>query len=365
MKERILVAMSGGVDSSLAAALLCEQGHSVAGAIMDLVPEDPAAAAVFERNRQDAEKVCDALGIGLAVVDLREEFSREVMEPFVEAYLQGQTPNPCVLCNPRLKFGHFLDYARQQGFDRVATGHYVQLRTGPDGSAPVLACGRDPRKDQSYFLYRVAGEQLAAAVFPVGGMTKAQVQQRAREKFPWLESRPESQEVCFIPGDDYRVFLQDRCQGRIRPGPFLDREGNPIGEHRGIPFYTVGQRRGLGLSLGYPAYVCRIDPARDAVVVGPREALETRQFSVGDTVFAAGRPPAGPQEVRVKVRYRSPAVEAVLLPQPEEGGAVVQLDAPAEAVTPGQSAVFYQGDEVLGGGIIEPPKYWSGGDGDE
>ncbi len=355
MKERILVAMSGGVDSSLAAALLRDQGAAVDGAIMRLLPKQPDTEAAFERNRRDAERVCQALGIGFGVVDVHEAFARDVVGPFVEAYMQGKTPNPCVLCNPRIKFGHFLDHARQEGYDRVATGHYAQVRKDPGSGRHALACGRDLKKDQSYFLYRLTKEQLAALVFPVGGMTKEEVQEQVRDRFPWLEKRTESQEICFIPDDDYRAFLRERSPGRFQPGPFLDRVGNPLGEHQGIPFYTVGQRRGLGLSLGYPAYVCGIDPVRNAVIVGPREALQTDRFSVADTVLAETDGLDGPRKVCVKVRYRSPAAEAVLLPKAGAGEYDVVLASPVEAVTPGQSAVFYQGDEVLGGGVIQCP----------
>ena len=352
MKEKLLVAMSGGIDSSAVAYMLHDQGYEVGGVMMRLLPSEMEADSAFETSRADAERVCALLNIPFYVLDLRDVFKKEVIDPFVDEYLNGRTPNPCVNCNKFLKFGELIDFAKENGYAKVVTGHYVNLEYREEYGRSVLIMGKDRGKDQSYFMYQLTGEQLDYCLFPLGDYHKDEVRVIAEQLGFDVKAKGESQEICFIPDDDYRAFVGGQAGKKIKKGAFVDMEGNVIGEHKGLPYYTVGQRKGLGLSLGKPAYVVRLNPEDNTITVGFKEDLLSKIFYINNGVFSAIEPPAEPLEALVKVRYRSTPVPCILHPK-EEGRHMVVLHDLASAVTPGQSAVFYQGDVLLGGGIID------------
>lgn len=352
-RTRIIVAMSGGVDSSVAAALLAEQGHQVMGVAMRLPSPDgqatPDAPCCGVRGIEDARRVAARIGIPFYALDFRREFRRAVVEDFMRGYAEGRTPNPCARCNERLKFGRLLQKARGVGADFVATGHYARkeradgrhlLRAGPDGD------------DQSYFLHGLSQEQLGAALFPIGGMTKTEVRRIARERDLPVHEKPASQDLCFLPDGRYREFLRERCPQAFRPGPIVHVCGRVLGEHDGIAGFTVGQRRGIGVAHAEPLYVVEVRPEENAVVVGEREHVMRRQILVGDVNWLAP-PPDGPLSALVRIRYNHPGGRAELRPEPD-GKVRVRFAEPQEAPCPGQAAVFYDGDLVLGGGTIEP-----------
>jgi tRNA-specific 2-thiouridylase len=336
--------MSGGVDSTLAAALLVEQGHEVQGLTLRLA--DPPAAG----SAPDPAGAAAALGIPFASWDLREEFERLVVAPFCEAYGAGRTPNPCALCNADVKFGLLLGRARESGADALATGHYARVTPGPAGR-PRLARGADRRKDQSYFLFALDRAALAFALFPLGGLAKDAVRALARARGLAAAEREESQEICFVPGGDYAGLVARRAPaGAFAPGPIVDSAGRRLGEHRGLARHTVGQRRGLGLATGRALYVVALDPAANALVVGPDEELWRRDL-VADGVHWLVEEPAGEFRAAVRIRSRHEPSPATIAP--EGGGAWrVRFDEPQRAITPGQAAVLYDGDIVLGGGWI-------------
>ena len=338
----VAVAMSGGVDSSVAAALLKEQGHDVVGITMRVWPSVGAGAA------RDASRVAAFLGIPHHVLDLQDKFE-EVVDYFCREYLQGRTPNPCVYCNRTIKFGALLAHARALGARRLATGHYARRERDPASGRYILKRGVDRSKDQSYVLWGLGQDQLEAALFPLGGLKKADTRGIARSRGLPVAEKGESQEICFIQGG-YAAFVEGRCPGGLRPGPILDQEGRVLGTHRGLHLYTIGQRRGLGVAMGKPLYVVEIDQAQNAIVLGPAGALKARGLVARPVnyVSVAGLPE--PIVARVQVRYRATAAQAVLNPDGE--GVKVLFCQPERAVTPGQSAVFYQGDMVLGGGVI-------------
>jgi tRNA-specific 2-thiouridylase len=339
---KIAIAMSGGVDSSVAVALLQEAGHEVTGVTMRLT--DDSRAGDF------AADIAVRLGIPHHVIDLRDIFARRIIGYFCEEYTRGRTPNPCVLCNKYIKFGALWEAARKMGVEMLATGHYARIDKDKSGRY-LLKKGRDENKDQSYFLCQLSPEQLGRTMFPVGNLTKDEVRIIAAELGLPASSRPESQEICFIPDNDHAGFMKRYAPQAERPGAILDITGRALGQHRGIASYTIGQRRGLGIAAAAPLYVTAIEPDRNAVIVGTKEQTYGRELIVGSLNWIAIDSPGRPLRVRAKIRYRHAEAEATVMPW--DGSTVhVEFVVPQAAITPGQAVVFYDGDMVLGGGTI-------------
>jgi tRNA-uridine 2-sulfurtransferase len=350
VSERVVVAMSGGVDSSVAAAVLVEAGCEVIGVTMRLSGDRSRCCSLDDA--EDARRVAEALGIRFYVADYADAFRREVMEPWADAYLAGRTPIPCVACNQRFKFRHLLDRARALGATAVATGHYARIERDASG-APRLLRGADPDKDQSYFLFDLSPAQLAAIRFPVGGLAKERVRERARALGLATAEKPESQEICFVPDGDTAGAVE-----RIRPGlargrgAIVGEDDRVLGTHGGIHRYTVGQRRGLGLSTGERVFVREIDAAANRVRVAPLARMGARGARLRGVSWIAGAAPDAPVRALVRVRHRHAGATATIRAD-ADGAATVAFDEPVIAVAPGQAAVFYAGDAVLGGGWIE------------
>ena len=347
--------MSGGVDSAVAALLTLREGLRCIGCTMRLFDSEDAGLDTDERaccslsDAEDARSVAFRLGMEFYVFNFKDAFRREVMAPFVESYLRGLTPNPCIECNRALKFSALLRRAEELGCSRLVTGHYA--RTVFEDGRWKLKKALDPEKDQSYVLYTLSQEQLEKVRFPLGGYTKTQVRAIAAENGFVNASKPDSQDICFVPDGDHAAMIE-RFTGKASvPGPFVDREGRILGEHKGIERYTVGQRRGLGVALGEPMYVCAIHPGDNAVVLGPNEALFSREVNVSAFHWISGEIPDGPVRGTAKIRYRHREAPVTAYPAPD-GGVRLVFDEPQRAAAPGQSAVLYDGDAVLGGGII-------------
>jgi tRNA-specific 2-thiouridylase len=357
-KKLVVVAMSGGVDSSVTAALLLEQGYEVMGVTMQIW--DPAQTEVAGdfvgccslSAVEDARSVANKLGIPYYVLNFYDLFRKAVVEDFCREYLRGRTPNPCVVCNRKVKFEALLKKALALGADYVATGHYARINYEENINRYTVKKARDSRKDQTYFLYTMTQAQLAHTLMPLGYYTKDEVRCMAAERGLRVAEKPESQEICFVTDNNYRNFLREHVDEEIKPGPFLDLEGNEVGRHEGIAFYTIGQRRGLGLALGERVYVVDIDPKRNAVIVGPEEALNRNSLVAGNLNFILVEKLEGPERVQAKIRYNSKPASATVTPMPD-GRVRVDFDSPQRAITPGQAVVFYQGDYLLGGGTIE------------
>ncbi len=346
--------MSGGVDSSATAALLLSAGFDVVGVTLKLWPQDCVSRAEDKccgpQAVMDARSVCAQLGVPYYLVDESAEFQRTVIGYFADEYKAGRTPNPCVMCNQNLKFGSLLRRADQLGAEFIATGHFARLGKSPEGRT-LLSKGKDPRKDQSYFLFSLRQEQLRRAMFPLGEKTKADTRDVARECRLRTADKEESMEICFVPDNDYGRFLEQSHLVERHAGEIVDTAGRVLGKHDGIEFYTVGQRKGLGIAAGKPLYVVALDPATNRVVVGDDSALESTEFTVTNCNWIPWDEPPALLTCAAKIRYAAPGAAADVTPGPG-GTARVRLHEPARAVTPGQACVFYDGDLVLGGGWI-------------
>jgi tRNA-specific 2-thiouridylase len=365
---KIAVAMSGGVDSSAAAAILREQGHELVGFTMQLwnqrrgisVDENgeplPSRCCSLD-DVYDARRVAEELGFPFYVLNLEKEFERDVVQPFVNSYLNGETPIPCVACNSRLKFASLDKLAMSLGCEKVATGHYARVEFDEATGRQRLLRGRDPQKDQSYFLWELTQDQLSRALFPLGELSKSDARQAARDNQLAVAEKKESQEICFVPDGDYAGFIdrylaaEQQTDRLPRGGDIVTSNGDVIGSHTGIHRYTIGQRRGIGVSQSRPLYVLSIDTTKDQVIVGYDEDLLSDEFTAAGLNWIALDNPTEPVRAEVRVRYRHTAAPATLTPL-EDNRVRVEFDEPQRAITPGQATVFYRGDEVVGGGWI-------------
>jgi len=365
---KLAVAMSGGVDSSAAAAILKEQGHDLVGFTMQLwnqrrgisVDEngDPLPSRCCSLDDvYDARRVAEELGFPFYVLNLEREFERDVVQPFVRSYLNGETPIPCVSCNSRLKFASLDQLAASLGCDKVATGHYARVEYDDEQKRYRLLRGRNLQKDQSYFLWELTQDQLSRALFPLGEMSKPEVREVARDHSLAVAEKSESQEICFVPDGNYAGFIDrylesedaaDRLPGE---GEIVNAAGAVVGHHQGIHHYTVGQRRGIGIASAQPLYVINIEAPRNLVVVGNQDELLSREFTAAGVNWVAFDKPNGPVKAEVRVRYRHTPAAATITPI-ENFRVLVTFDEPQRAITPGQATVFYHGDEVVGGGWI-------------
>jgi len=338
---KVLVAMSGGVDSSVAALLLLRQGYEVIGATMD---------TGYGRAPEQAAQVCADLGLEHHVIDVRERFQKEVIDRFVQAYLHAETPNPCVDCNRSIKFPLFLPLMEEVGAAYFSTGHYI--RCEEQNGRYVLRCATDEQKDQSYFLYGLQQDILSRCLFPLGGLTKPEVRELAAEFALSSAGQKDSYDICFIPDGDYRELLRKEAAEQLKPGDILDLSGNVVGQHNGLANYTLGQRRGLEIALGEPAYVLDFDVEKNTLLVGPKTALMQQRVLVSENNFLPFDALQAPLRTWVKIRYRAVSQPASLYPLPTPGEVELVFDEPQWGVTPGQSAVYYDGEYLLGGGTI-------------
>jgi tRNA-uridine 2-sulfurtransferase len=367
-RQRVVVGMSGGVDSSATAALLLEQGYDVVGITLKLWPQDCVSRAEDKccgpQAVSDARSVCNKLGVPYYLIDEAAEFQSKVIQYFADEYKAGRTPNPCVMCNQNLKFGRLIDRANQLGAQYIATGHFARVekvygnsetsniehRT-PNAERYLLKRGRDLKKDQSYFLFSLRQDQLARAMFPLGEKTKSDTREVARHCNLKTADKEESMEICFVPDNNYGKFLQQANLAQKHRGEIVDLHGHVLGHHDGIEFYTIGQRKGLGITTPKPVYVVELDAENNRVVVGDETALDRDEFVVDRCNWIPFDEPPEQIEVTAKIRYNHPGTPATVLPI-DHGKAKVKLHTPQRAITPGQAAVFYQDDLVVGGGWI-------------
>jgi tRNA-uridine 2-sulfurtransferase len=351
---KVVVAMSGGVDSSVAAALLKEQGHEVIGMMLRLWSEpgkEESNRCCTPDSMAQARRVAAKLDVPFYVVDAKDVFQSTVVQYFLDGYARAETPNPCLVCNRQIRWTFLLDHALALGADFMATGHYVRRRQGQDGKIQLLRAV-DRHKDQSYVLHVLTQEKLARALFPVGDYPKSEIRQIAEKYGLPTASRKDSQDLCFLAGEDYRSFLQRNAAEMLRPGNIVRRDGEALGEHTGLANYTIGQRKGLGVASAVPLYVLGKNAVTNTLVVGTQDELGSSELRARDLNWTAGEGPQGPFRAEVKIRYS--AREAWALVTPLNGGQVrVQFDAPQRDITAGQAAVFYEGDIMLGGGIIQ------------
>lgn len=345
--KKALIGMSGGVDSSVAACLMLRQGFSCAGGTMRLHNFSCGGAD----DAMDAQKVAEKLGIDHHIFPFQPEFEQHVIRQFVAAYEDGLTPNPCIQCNAHLKFGAMLEKALEMGFDYVVSGHYARIRQDPQSGRYLLYKAEDRSKDQTYFLASLNQKQLSHILFPLGGLTKAEVRDIAKKEGLITARKRDSQDICFVPDGDYAVFLQ-RYTGKTYPeGDYLDLQGNVVGRHKGAVCYTRGQRKGLGLAMGAPVYVCKKDMDNNTVTVGPNEALFSPALRANNWNWFPFPNLTQPLQVTAKIRHSQKELPAVVYPE-ENGFARVEFETPQRAITPGQAVVLYDGDDVVGGGTI-------------
>ncbi|MFA5097693.1 MAG: tRNA 2-thiouridine(34) synthase MnmA [Candidatus Margulisiibacteriota bacterium] len=364
-RKKVLAAMSGGVDSSVAAALLKKKGYDVIGITMQIWPLRSRAESRGSGLApnfggccgisavEDAKKVAKSLKIPHYVLNFREEFKKEVVDDFISEYRRGRTPNPCVICNQKIKFDLLINKADELGADHVATGHYASIVK--NGKSFELKKGSDKKKDQSYFLYSMGKEALPRVLFPVGDTTKTKTRQIAKQLGLSIHDKKDSQEICFIEDNNYGRFLSDNIPGAISPGPIYNTEGVRVGMHKGIIFYTIGQRKGLGVQFGKPCYVLHIDPDSNSIVVGEEKYLMGKELIADNVKWLSIPAPKDDLQVKAKIRYNSEETEAKVVPLPNNECRVV-FKSPVKAITPGQSVVFYKNNVVLGGAIIKERK---------
>lgn len=350
--KRVLVAMSGGVDSSVTAFLLKEQGYDCIGVTMKLYDgeDERESTCCSLRDVEDAKSVCHRLGIPHYTFNFTGDFEQQVIRPFIESYEQGRTPNPCIDCNRRLKFQRLYHRAMELGCDYIATGHYVRRRENPDGTVSLYKA-LDQEKEQSYVLYNMTQEQLRRTLFPLGELTKPQVREIAEREGFLNAKKHDSQDICFVPDGDYAGFIAEATGKNYPEGPVLDTAGNRIGTHRGIIHYTIGQRKGLGLALGKPMYVKSTDAETNTVVLGTNDELFSSRVYGENLNWIAGEIPQEPLSVVARVRYHGKDQPATLYFQ-GDGRILAEFSVPQRAVTPGQAIVFYQGENMLGGAEI-------------
>ncbi len=358
MKKRVVVAMSGGVDSSVAASLLVDEGYEVIGLTMQTWPSESARSSK-EKQRGccgmdaalDAFSVANLLGIPHYVLDFQEVFRKNVITNFTQEYLKGRTPNPCVRCNEFVKFNALLEKAIALGADFLATGHYAATSYCNETKRYTLSKGKDEKKDQSYVLYPLKQEELAKTLFPLGHWTKEEVRAYAKERGLPTAEKKESYDICFVPDGNYAEFVKNQAGEEIRPGQIVNMDGKTVGDHKGLVHYTIGQRRGLGIASNLPQYVLAIEPATNTLVVGEEEQLYSKELLAQEINWVSIPPPLNPIEATAKIRYHALEARAAITPA-AEGRVEVRFLEPQKAITPGQSVVFYEGSLVLGGGII-------------
>ena len=357
-KPRVVVAMSGGVDSSLTAALLVRQGYDVIGATMQIwedgIPdnnEEEHQGCCSLSAVSDARRVADKIGIPHYVLNFRKLFQDKVVDYFIDEYSAGRTPNPCIACNRHVKFDGFLTKALALDAQYVATGHYARIGFDAASGRYTLCKGVDKSKDQSYALYHLTQKTLQHFLMPLGEYTKVQTREMAREFDLAVADKPDSQEICFVPDDDYGAFLAERAPASLKPGRIVDTNGVVLGQHKGLPLYTVGQRKGLGIAAGKPLYVVALDYDKNEVVVGANSEVFAHSLIAGDLNFISVDHLEKPITLQAKIRYHAPDATAHLTPR-GDGTVEVHFDQPQRAITPGQSIVFYENDCVFGGGII-------------
>ncbi|MCR4405841.1 MAG: tRNA 2-thiouridine(34) synthase MnmA [Anaerolineae bacterium] len=352
----MVVALSGGVDSAVAAAMLLDQGYQVVGTMMRLWAEQDGRSEEASANRccsseavNDAQQVCRLLGIPFHLVNYEQEFKHHVVHTFVAEYARGRTPNPCLYCNRRIKFDLLLRHALSLDAQYLATGHYARIRR--NNGEYQLCKGVDPDKDQSYVLYMLGQKELHHLLFPLGNYTKAQVRAIARQRALPVAEKEESQDLCFVLDNDYRRFLRQYAPQTIQPGPIFDSAGRLLGEHKGLPFYTIGQRSGMGIAAPEALYVLEIDPVRNALIVGPASELGRSELIAEEVNYISGHAPSAPLRITAKIRRQAQLAHATLTPL-DGSRAHLAFSHLLRDITPGQGVVFYQGDVVLGGGII-------------
>jgi len=361
-KERVVVAMSGGVDSSVAAAVLKEEGYEVIGITMKLFTLPPEycrsenlRSCCGWKAVEDAHRVATMLRIQHYIIDLRNDFEKKVIADFCQEYSQGRTPNPCIRCNQYLKFETLMTRAKKLEADCLATGHHARIIYDSQGGRYLLKKGKDKKKDQSYFLYPITQEQLSCTLMPIGHLTKEKVREKAQKFGLPVAQKAESQEICFIPDNDYPGFLKDKIPEAFRPGPILDLENRILGQHNGIAHFTIGQRKGIRISSPHPLYVLEIQGMRNRIVVGRNEELYRKKLLVSQIKLISIERIEQSLFIKAKIRYKHKEARALLTPF-VSGKAMVEFEQAQRAITPGQSVVFYDGDVVIGGGIIEKAK---------